>query len=356
MASLTALTKRHLKAVRRIKGVSSPINGDGYTVGEGWVEGWISLPEIDRDGELVPVNEWQLDDHAKNPIALINHEKTGPAVGRWQHPDGRYSIEKRADGLWGRCYFNLDTTAGREEYSSYKGGFKRGFSPGFISDRPQQHVVNGRRCNVLRNAKLFEVSLVNIPSGANALAMVCKSSGNHPIPTGKVLRFGAFSMAADTTPETTVEKAKSAPEPKKGVLGFYDTMVSGLTDVFANAKACLDGVTDAERAEALSLAGDAYVCAKSLIAAGKAKFKSAPWDVVEKSVETEFDGFATAIQTQETEDDAVTTEHLKSLVDAAVVEHLKPVIADVELVKGHVDNHESAIEGILETVESNLAS
>ncbi len=95
-----------------------------------YVEGWISLPNVDRSGEYVPVEEWRLENHRKNPVALSNHDDR-VIVGKFEDPNGNYTVEKRKNGLWGRCYFDMGSEAGREEYRLYKSGMKRGFSPKF---------------------------------------------------------------------------------------------------------------------------------------------------------------------------------------------------------------------------------
>lgn len=364
MASFHQHLKRHRRAVSRLKLASDlrpapVINDDG-----GWVEGWISPAVIDRAGEYVPPDEWKLHEHAKNPVGFVNHNRNEIPALRWAHPDGRYSVEVRPEGLWGRAYFNLATKAGQDLYASYKSGHMRGFSAGFHSNRPQTGTVRGQSARILKNAVVFEISAVGVPENQDAIRTNVKSAadsaGNYPIPDGKVLRLGAYPMADATTEtpnaEHTVVNDKAAKTYDKGPRGFIEAMVSGLTGLFTEAKTLLSDATADDRNEAYGLAGDAYVCAKSMTNAGRAKFGGSGWDDADKAIDAAFDGFADAVKAQETEDDAVTAEHLKSLAAEVVADKLKPVLADIEAVKGHVDNHEAALTGLTEVVESTLAN
>lgn len=360
MASLREHMKRHSKALKRQKSASSPAVKDDFTVGEGWAEGWISPAVVDRAGEYVPPDEWNLAEHKKNPVGFINHNRNEIPPLRWEHPDGKYSVEQRAEGLYGRAYFNLATKTGQDAYASFKSGHLRGFSAGFNSNRPVRGTVGGRPAHILRKADVFEISAVGVPENQDAIRVRVKSAadaaGNYPIPDGKVQRFGVFAMADEIKTDPATATVVNEKQLKPGFPGFLDVMVSGLKSVFADAKVCLKDVPEDERNEAFSLAGPTYVCAKSLCEAGRAKFKDMPWDDAEKAIETEFAGFGDALKAQETEDDAVTQEHLKSLVAETVAEQLKPFAADVTEIKGHVDNHEVALVGLTEVVESTLAS
>lgn len=308
---------------------------DEITVGENWVEGWISVPVIDRSNEYVPVEEWDTSEHERNPIALVKHDLKGEIVGKWEHPDGQYSIEKRANGLFGRCYFDMGSEAGRNEYRQYKLGFKRGFSPGFTANKPVKKYINGKPVDVLTGAKLFEVSLVNIPDNPEALAVRAKSQTeagkNDLTPSaegGRIVRYGASVVKKKESHKPSEEMEKPADEVAEKLKAMYG------------------------RWKEMYPEGDVELLEKQLMDACK------PSEVKAKEIEDEEEieepgevEETSEVETEVEEENpsAITPENLRAIVaeiaQEVLGEHLSEVI-------DRISGHEEAIGALTETLEA----
>jgi HK97 family phage prohead protease len=142
------------------------------------IKGLISTPDMDRDGEVVPVEAFQrdLDVYMTNPILILHHHHKSLPVGKCLNVE-----PKPPEGLWGEFYVSK-TPQGEEVLTLLSEGCLRGFSTGFIplewEDNPAPDRIpsmsmktsNGRRCKkIYRRVELVEVSLLAIPSNRRAL-------------------------------------------------------------------------------------------------------------------------------------------------------------------------------------------
>src|SRR6188768_3071758 len=125
----------------------------------------VSDASVDRMGDVIEPNGWDLAQFRSHPIALFNHGKQDPLpIGTWS--DVR--VEKGA--LRGKLNFAAPGTSPRidEMRSLLEQGILRAASVGFepIEDEPLQSKSRGRR---YKRQRLVECSLVTIPANANAL-------------------------------------------------------------------------------------------------------------------------------------------------------------------------------------------
>jgi len=142
------------------------------------IRGVFSTADEDRQGEVVDQKSWQLDDYLKNPVILFAHDHAQPAIGK------ALSLAFNSDGnLEGEIQF----AANEYEFANtifklYKGGYMRAFSVGFQNEvtefDDQEDQVT------LKKNTLFEISTVNVPANALALA---KSKGIDTSPLEKHL-------------------------------------------------------------------------------------------------------------------------------------------------------------------------
>lgn len=127
------------------------------------IRGIFSTGEEDRQGEIIDQNGWKLDDFMENPVVLFAHDHYQPAVGKV------IEITKKDGQLEGAIQFaakEYDFAA--TLYKLYAGGFMRAFSVGFMNDRYEIDQENNR--TILKENVLYEVSCVNVPANAMALA------------------------------------------------------------------------------------------------------------------------------------------------------------------------------------------
>lgn len=151
------------------------------------IRGVFSTADEDRHGEVVDQKSWQLDDYLKNPVILFAHDHNQPAIGK------AISLFFNDDGnLEGEIQF----AAKEYEFANtlwklYKGGFMRAFSVGF---QPEVTELDEDDQVTLKKNTLFEISTVNVPANALALA---KSKGIDTSPLERHL--GTTTTSSGTT-------------------------------------------------------------------------------------------------------------------------------------------------------------
>jgi len=123
---------------------------------------------VDRMGDVIEPEGWQLDRFRSNPIALFGHNPGFP-IGRWR------DVGVRKGQLTGSLEL-MDPVSDRlrEIHTAVKAGVLRAVSVGFHSDKAEPLGKSGG----LRftEAELVECSLVSVPANPNALA-VAKALG-----------------------------------------------------------------------------------------------------------------------------------------------------------------------------------
>jgi HK97 family phage prohead protease len=135
----------------------------------------LSDESIDRMGDVISAEGWELEAFRKNPIALWNHLPTFP-IGRWED----LHVDKNA--LKGRLVMAPLGTSNRidEIRKLIDAGILKAVSVGFrdLESEPldKKNPFSGRR---FIKQELVETSLVSVPANSNALA-ISKSLGISP--------------------------------------------------------------------------------------------------------------------------------------------------------------------------------
>lgn len=130
---------------------------------DGLITATISDVTVDRMGDVVEQDGWQLDNFRKNPVVLWGHDYSIPPIGR--------CVDIRVVGgkLKATTKF-ADTPLARDVYMLYRGGFMASFSVGFkpYEYKPIKNAdgdVTGLR--FIKN-ELLEYSAVSVPANPNA--------------------------------------------------------------------------------------------------------------------------------------------------------------------------------------------
>lgn len=157
------------------------------------ITGVFSTNDEDRHGEIVDQKSWQLDDYLKNPVILFAHDHNQPAIGKC------ISLQFNAEGnLEGQIQFAAkEYEFANTIYKLYKGGYMRAFSVGFQNEVVEYDDAENKV--TLKRNNLFEISTVNVPANALALA---KSKGIDTEPLEKHLN------PTSETIEPTVKEGK----------------------------------------------------------------------------------------------------------------------------------------------------
>lgn len=128
------------------------------------IDGVFSTAMEDRQGEVVDQKGWDLTEFLLNPVVLFAHDHFTPAVGK--------VLEIGLDeggNLAGKIQFAVGSSPLADTlWKLYSGGFMKAFSAGFMNldleiDQENEQLI-------LRKNKLYEMSCVNVPANALALA------------------------------------------------------------------------------------------------------------------------------------------------------------------------------------------
>jgi HK97 family phage prohead protease len=160
-----------------------------------------STPEMDRDGDVIPLEAWDLTDYQQNPVILMGHDRTQAPVARAV----RVAVEDGA--LVADIEFPEPgtTVASDEAYKLVSGGFLRALSVGYLPLVAPQRIPNaGMR---FPRVQLFELSLVSVPANASALA----ASFGGKLTRAKALELVAAAFGEDVA--TVLETEEPAPVP-----------------------------------------------------------------------------------------------------------------------------------------------
>jgi len=133
---------------------------------EGTMNFILSSGMPDRHGEMIDQTSWNLDEYKKNPVVLWSHDAYNPPIAQM------LEVGPNSNGmLEGAMKFAIDEyDFAKTIYNLLVGKFIRAVSVGFMSKTSE--VIND--ITVLKDNILYEVSVVNIPADALALA---KSKG-----------------------------------------------------------------------------------------------------------------------------------------------------------------------------------
>jgi HK97 family phage prohead protease len=170
------------------------------------IRGVFSTGDVDRQGEVVVQDGWKLDEFLKNPVILWAHDHWQPAIGKI------VELSKTAIGLEGAIQFAAqEYEFAKTIYNLYKSGFMRAFSVGFQNDKYE--IDQEKDIIYLKENTLYEISAVNIPANAAALAY---SKGIEMSPLEQ-LKAGKFKRQKSPTCRTDGESkedcvARKIPE------------------------------------------------------------------------------------------------------------------------------------------------
>lgn len=127
------------------------------------VRGVFSTGEEDRQGEIIDQTGWLLDEYKQNPVILFAHDPYQPAVAKC------IEIDVVNGELVGAIQFASDEYEfAATLFKLYAGGYMRAFSVGFMNNKWEVDQEND--VLYLKENVLYEISCVNVPANAGALA------------------------------------------------------------------------------------------------------------------------------------------------------------------------------------------
>lgn len=137
------------------------VNKDEYRI-----SGVFSTADKDWHDEIIDQSGWKLGKFLLNPVILFGHDHSRPAIGRAENlrlndfgqleGDIVFAVKEHTDGF-AETIFNL-----------YANGFMHAFSVGFVNETYEVDQEND--IVILKVNSLIEISCVNVPANALALA------------------------------------------------------------------------------------------------------------------------------------------------------------------------------------------
>ena len=128
----------------------------------------LSDASVDRMGDIITVEGWQLTAFKKNPIALFGHNGTFP-IGKW------HNVRTEAGALRGNLQLAPEGTSPRidELRRLVDAGILKAVSVGFrdLESEPRKDADGNWLGFTFKKQELVECSLVSVPANTNALAV-----------------------------------------------------------------------------------------------------------------------------------------------------------------------------------------
>ena len=125
--------------------------------------------KVDRDGDVIDINAWQLKQYKQNPVVLLGHKYGELPVAKTK----KVWVNTETQQLMFDIEFpDASVSAiGDTLYKLYKNGFMTATSVGFIPDyKTMEYPKNVKGINrIIKNADLLEISLVSVPANPRAL-------------------------------------------------------------------------------------------------------------------------------------------------------------------------------------------
>jgi HK97 family phage prohead protease len=123
----------------------------------------MSTPEVDRHGEVIDQKGWDFSKFLLNPVVLWGHDQSIPAVGKVV---GIENVNGNTEGI---VQFAVkENPEAKVLFELYAEGYMSAVSVGFMNNKWMYDEENDL-LTLLEN-ELFELSLVNVPANASALA------------------------------------------------------------------------------------------------------------------------------------------------------------------------------------------
>lgn len=193
--------------------LTAQVKANGVNVGARTVEGWASVEEVDRGGDvmLATAFEKMIDRFKKNPVLCWCHNIFQPPIGSVTNLE-----VVPGKGLRFTAKF-ANTKFAQEIFQLFKDRALRAFSVQFIphSVRPptsEEATKHAGAKQIIEVAELLEISPVPVPAVASALVGKSKSLN---LNQWQQFTLGMFARK-DGTPDPNDPENKPPPVPDKG--------------------------------------------------------------------------------------------------------------------------------------------
>lgn len=178
----------------------------------------ITTENVDRMGEVIKSDGWDIDNYMKNPVVLWGHDHYALPIGVCT------SIDKQDGKLIAKGKFAPEDANPQGQHCRrlYDLGILRATSVGFIEKE--------REGNLITKAELLEFSFVSVPANPMALSTLIKSnlSINELVTKGFISIKEEEPAPVDTTPDPVDTPADPVADPVTDPIA--DPVVDPVTD------------------------------------------------------------------------------------------------------------------------------
>lgn len=140
----------------------------------GRVQAIVSAETEDRDGDVIRVKGWELDNFVKHPVLLSSHNyySLRSVIGEWE------DVGAKGKNLIGVAKYYIGVGNDEADWGYFLASQGRAaFSVGFV---PKEYEPREEGGYLFTKQELLEISHVSIPSNPDALQQLMKSSITHP--------------------------------------------------------------------------------------------------------------------------------------------------------------------------------
>ena len=174
-----------------------------------------STGHVDRYGDVIEVEGWDLKNYQKNPVFLWAHDYRQPPVGK------ALKVEKTDKGLLFRIQFPTaeEYPFADTVYKLYLGGYLRATSVGF-QDLEREPIADKEGKQIgwrFKKQELYELSAVPVPANPQALVMAVQKGVVSPREVEEVMGTPFEPGQTEEKDEAVVDEAVS-----KEVIPFKD--------------------------------------------------------------------------------------------------------------------------------------
>ena len=186
----------------------------------------ITTDEVDRYGDVIPIDTWSFTNYMRNPVVLFDHDY-GVVAGHPPIQAKTLQLVERKHKIDADIEFHRLTPFNEELYSLYRDGYMRADSVGFgTTSKPETITTEDGMIIGLKftGQDLFEHSLVAV--GANASALSHKDLGLPDL--GEALNSAVSKgLIRGTTRDYLLSLDPNARSPLSGATGKNSGQAAG---------------------------------------------------------------------------------------------------------------------------------
>ena len=168
---------------------------------EGEIIGIASTEAVDRQGEMIKQDGWDLLNFKANPVIMASHNYADFPIGK------ATDIAIEEGKLMFKMVFSKATEEAKQAYELVKEGILNCFSVGFI---PREFDPNNQ--DIITKAELLEISLVAVPANPQAIVLA-KSMKNNKLAEEMIKEWLSNEKMAQEVKD--IEDGKKPEEAEK---------------------------------------------------------------------------------------------------------------------------------------------